>query len=100
MANTKRLPGPNADLWDWQLRGLCRGKDSSFFFCPDGERGPVRQRREARAKEVCFQCPVLERCREHALAVQEPYGVWGGLSESERDILIKGIKRGHRRPIA
>jgi WhiB family redox-sensing transcriptional regulator len=26
-------------------------------------------------------------CREHALAVREPYGVWGGLSEHEREEL-------------
>ena len=23
-------------------------------------------------------------CRQHALKVHEPYGIWGGLSESER----------------
>jgi WhiB family redox-sensing transcriptional regulator len=93
MADTRRLPGPNADLWDWQLRGSCRGMDSSFFFHPDGERGPARARREARAKAVCQHCPVLEQCRRHALAVQEPYGIWGGLSESEREAIIRSRKR-------
>jgi WhiB family redox-sensing transcriptional regulator len=28
---------------------------------------------------------VLLACREHALTVREPYGVWGGLSEHERE---------------
>ena len=93
MADTRRLPGPNADVWDWQLEGSCRGMDSAFFFHPDGERGPARARREARAKAVCQACPVLELCRQHALAVQEPYGIWGGLSESERDSMIKARKR-------
>jgi WhiB family transcriptional regulator, redox-sensing transcriptional regulator len=38
---------------------------------------------------------VIEQCRSHALGVGEPYGVWGGLSESERDMLLKGdIGRG------
>jgi len=32
-------------------------------------------------------------CRRHALAVHEPYGIWGGLSESEREHLIKSDKR-------
>ena len=27
MADISRLPGPNADIWDWQLIGLCRGED-------------------------------------------------------------------------
>ena len=93
MADTRRLPGPNADIWDWQIRGACRGIDSTYFFHPDGERGPARARREAKAKEVCQHCPVLDQCRRHALAVQEPYGIWGGLSESERELIIKSYKR-------
>jgi WhiB family redox-sensing transcriptional regulator len=24
-------------------------------------------------------------CRQHALSAREPYGVWGGMSESERE---------------
>ena len=97
MADTRRLPGPNADIWDWQLRGACRGMDSAFFFHPDGERGPSRTNREARAKAVCQRCPVLIQCRQHALAVHEPYGIWGGLSESEREAIIK--KRQRRRDL-
>jgi WhiB family redox-sensing transcriptional regulator len=67
--------------------------DSGSFFHPDGERGPARARREARAKAVCLACPVLEMCRRHALAVHEPYGIWGGLSEAERENIIKSDKR-------
>jgi len=96
MADTRRLPGPNADFWDWQLEGSCRGMDSAFFFHPDGERGPARARREARAKAVCKTCPVLQICRAHALAVHEPYGIWGGLSESERESIIKAQKKKER----
>jgi WhiB family redox-sensing transcriptional regulator len=86
MADYSRLPGPNADLWDWQLRGLCRGKDSSLFFHPEGERGAARAAREQSAKEICLNCPVQKQCCEHALRVREPYGVWGGLTEEEREI--------------
>jgi hypothetical protein len=44
--------------------------------------------------EMCRQCPVVAQCRAHALAVGEPYGIWGGLSESERELLLKrGIRR-------
>lgn len=88
MADIRRLPGPNSDLWDWQLQGSCRGLDSALFFHPDGERGPSRVRREAEAKAICRSCPVLRQCRAHALAVREPYGVWGGLSEAEREQLL------------
>jgi WhiB family transcriptional regulator, redox-sensing transcriptional regulator len=85
MADIRRLPGPNADLWEWQLRGACRGADSNLFFHPEGERGPSRVAREEAAKQVCARCPVVDPCRAHALSAREPYGVWGGMSEAERD---------------
>ncbi|PTR31505.1 WhiB family redox-sensing transcriptional regulator [Rhodococcus sp. OK519] len=87
------LPGPNADIWDWQMRGLCRGVDSAVFFHPDGERGRARAQRESHAKEMCRRCPVLAQCRNHALAVCEPYGIWGGMSEAEREILNRQSRR-------
>ncbi|MFC0526385.1 WhiB family transcriptional regulator [Phytohabitans kaempferiae] len=84
MSNVSRLPGPIADIWDWQRLGACRGRDSAQFFHPDGERGSSRNRREAQAKSFCHSCPVRSECAAHALSVREPYGVWGGFSESER----------------
>lgn len=89
MADVRRLPVPTAEVWDWQLRGACRGADSSMFFHPENERGPARSRRERKAKQICADCPVLNNCRQHALTVHEPYGVWGGLTESERTILLQ-----------
>lgn len=96
MADTRRLPVPVTEIWDWQMQGACRGMDSTFFFHPEGERGPARARREARAIQVCRSCPVMEQCRRHALTVHEPYGVWGGLTESERDHLIRSSDRALR----
>lgn len=93
MADIRRLPDPVSEVWEWQVRGACRGMDSAYFFHPEGERGPARANREAQAKQICQGCVVLEQCRRHALAVHEPYGVWGGLSESEREIIIRGQER-------
>jgi WhiB family redox-sensing transcriptional regulator len=84
MTNVTRLPGPIADAWDWQRLGSCRGRDSAQFFHPDGERGASRGRREAAAKNVCRACPVRAECAAQALSTREPYGVWGGFTESER----------------
>ena len=84
VTNVARLPGPIADIWDWQRMGLCRGRDSAQFFHPDGERGASRSRREASAKQLCRTCPVRAECAAHALATREPYGVWGGFTEAER----------------
>ena len=88
MAEISRLPQPIADHWEWQYEGSCRTLPSEMFFHPDGERGPRRRNRENAAKAICASCPVLMQCRSHALAVQEPYGIWGGLSEDDRLTII------------
>ena len=92
MAELSRLPGPNADLWDWQLQAACRGADPALFFHPEGERGPSRRQRDLAAKAVCARCPVIVECAAHALAVREPYGVWGGTSEEEREALLLDLR--------
>jgi len=96
MTNIRRLPVPVTDSWDWQARGACRGMGSSNFFHADRERGPSRAIREEQAKQVCRRCPVLEECRRHALTVQEPYGVWGGQTETERLALIRQRRHADR----
>ena len=78
------LPGPVADRWEWQVDGSCRSGNPDVFFHPEGERGPSHRRRDSAAKAVCLDCPVLQNCRKHALQVREPYGVWGGMTEYER----------------
>jgi WhiB family transcriptional regulator, redox-sensing transcriptional regulator len=99
MAEISRLPGPVADIWEWQLKGSCRDADPRLFFHPEGERGPARRERDAAARAVCSTCPVLEQCREHALTVREPYGVWGGLTEDDREA-VYAAERGRRLPAA
>jgi len=79
------------------MRGACRGMDSALFFHPEHERGPARANRETRAKQICSSCPVLARCRAH-LAAHEPYGVWGGMSESERGEFVRAQNRTLRIP--
>ncbi len=93
MADIRRLAAPVTALWDWQLRGACRDIDSSLFFHPEGARGPSRTAREVHAQSICATCPVIAACRSHALAVQEPYGVWGGLTESDRVTLLHPTAR-------
>ncbi len=88
MSDVSRLPGPRVDKWEWQLLGACRGEASELFFHPENTRRSQRAAREATAKAICARCPVLERCLAHSLTVREPYGVWGGLSESEREALF------------
>jgi WhiB family redox-sensing transcriptional regulator len=94
MADVSRLPRPVTEVWDWQLQARCRDADSDIFFHPEQERGDVKLRREERAKAACRACPVLERCRQYALAVHEPYGIWGGMTPRERSAEL-AARRNH-----
>ena len=69
---------------EWGARAACRGVDAAVFFSPDKEGGPDRARREAEAKRLCASCPALAPCRDYAPAAPEPYGTWGGMSETEQ----------------
>lgn len=74
----------------WQHRGACRGPQAAVFFPPPQfERKVERAERERRAKEICRTCVVSRECLEYAVAIREPHGIWGGLNESERRVLVE-----------
>jgi WhiB family redox-sensing transcriptional regulator len=84
--NAARIP-PVAQLrLGWQEQAACQGSDAKLFFGPEKERIRDREAREGAAKRVCATCPVLRECRNHALQTPELFGVWGGLSETDREI--------------
>lgn len=91
MASTTVLPGPYTVQWDWRLEGACRDVPSDTFYHPEGERGRARANRERQAKEICATCPVLVECRNHALSAGEIYGIWGGMTEGERQRYLRTI---------
>ena len=68
---------PDAPADDWQARALCAQTDPDQFFPEKG--GSNRS-----AKRVCQSCDVRAECLEYALAHDERFGIWGGLSERER----------------
>jgi WhiB family redox-sensing transcriptional regulator len=61
----------------WQERALCAQTDPEAFFPEKG--GSTRE-----AKRVCMSCEVRAECLDYALAKDERFGIWGGLSERER----------------
>ena len=77
---------PDTDeYWSWQLHGKCLDFPADLFF-PESERRADRREREEMAKRICRNCPVLNRCREHAVQVPERYGIWGATTPRERGI--------------
>jgi WhiB family redox-sensing transcriptional regulator len=69
--------GEADDEHDWQERALCAQTDPEAFFPEKG--GSTRE-----AKRICSGCEVRAECLEFALAHDERFGIWGGLSERER----------------
>ena len=71
------LGGMDADDQGWQESALCAETDPEAFFPEKG--GSTRE-----AKKICTGCEVRAECLEFALANDERFGIWGGLSERER----------------
>ena len=69
----------------WSARGACRSMPQRIFF-------PTRGEDHSAARAVCAACPVVASCRDYALALPGLKGIWGGLSEHERDELRHGAR--------
>jgi WhiB family transcriptional regulator, redox-sensing transcriptional regulator len=87
--------------YGWQWQAACRGEDSSLFFAPNyPETKEEKTIRERQAKGICSRCPVRIECLEYAIRIREPHGIWGGLNEMERRILIRERERGRLRSVS
>jgi hypothetical protein len=64
----------------WQGMGACRSTGDDTWF-PEPGHATVT------ALDVCGFCPVRRSCLAYALADDEDYGVWGGTTEVQRDVL-------------
>jgi WhiB family redox-sensing transcriptional regulator len=76
--------GMDADEQGWQESALCAETDPEAFFPEKG--GSTRE-----AKKICTGCEVRAECLEFALANDERFGIWGGLSERERRRLRRRV---------
>lgn len=60
---------------DWMTRAACAS-------------APVQEMQSVDATiAMCRNCPVISPCLSFALARDEPYGVWGGLTYEDRRTL-------------
>ncbi|MEO3939005.1 WhiB family transcriptional regulator [Dermatophilaceae bacterium Soc4.6] len=83
------LPPARVEAYEWQEQGRCRGMDSEKFFTDDRDQNQKRRVSRTRdAKELCSGCPVITQCLEHALAVPENHGIWGGTTAAERQRML------------
>ncbi len=57
-----------------------------------GEKKAAKLRREALAKEICRNCPIIRECLDRAIEGDERGAIWGGLNDEERRTVKKSRK--------
>lgn len=76
-------------------KSACRQMDTTLFFPGAPPQGRIaRQKYEQEIKAittVCQDCQIQEECLNYALET-EPYGIWGGATEIEREYLRAKLK--------
>ena len=75
-----RCSVPAVQREDWTMRAKCRGMQDALF--PEASD-------QKRARLVCSGCPVRFECLAEALDNRIEWGVWGGMTERERRLLLR-----------
>ena len=65
----------------WVAKARCRSTDPDELF--------VRGAAQRKAAAICRHCPVIAECLADALDNQMEFGVWGGMTERQRRVLLK-----------
>jgi WhiB family transcriptional regulator, redox-sensing transcriptional regulator len=65
----------------WVSQARCRSADPDEMF--------VRGAKQRKAAAICRHCPVIAECAADALDNQVEFGVWGGMTERQRRLLLK-----------
>lgn len=69
----------------------CENMPEMFF--PVGQDMDMLNVEISIAKSICNRCPVKNECANYAIMAEEPYGVWGGLTPTERNTLRRRANR-------
>lgn len=67
---------------DWFERARCKSMGNRWFYVDTAHEAEV-------AKEFCAGCPVREPCGEYALTRRIDHGIWGGMTRSDRNKILK-----------
>lgn len=67
---------------EWRSLAYCLGKDTNLFYPEIGTKGAAEQTKNT--KTICALCKVSAECLQSAIANDEQFGIWGGLTPKER----------------
>ncbi|HUR22599.1 MAG TPA: WhiB family transcriptional regulator [Acidimicrobiales bacterium] len=82
----------------WRSDAACRDTNPDLFF-PVGTTGEAVAETRA-AITLCQRCPVREQCLEFAMATNQRDGIWGGMSEEDRQRMRSAWLARRRRELA
>jgi WhiB family redox-sensing transcriptional regulator len=71
----------------WRSRGACLNSSPDLFFPIGQSEKALEQEQEAIA--ICNSCVVKNECLNTALTLRKDFGIWGGMTEHERKLIIK-----------
>jgi WhiB family transcriptional regulator, redox-sensing transcriptional regulator len=80
--------GALLDELKWQDFAACADLDTPHMYPADKDTRGVEL-----AKSVCKGCPVRSECLAYAMGRGERFGVWGGLTTTERNNLARRKRR-------
>lgn len=78
---------------EWVDDAACLTADPELWYIDKGGSADP-------ALRVCASCPVLDACFEYAVDTAERFGVWGGMTERQRDRYRRGDDETRRRMLA
>jgi WhiB family redox-sensing transcriptional regulator len=71
-------------------QAACTEVDPELFF-PNYQIGGEGEFQEARAKQVCRSCPIINECLEFALHTGDRWAVLGGMTPAERTSIKRNL---------
>ncbi len=74
------LAVPITEERPWAAFAICKDRDPDSFF-------PANVQGERDAMRICNGCPVQIDCLEFAMEARIRFGVWGGMTEKQRQLL-------------
>ena len=75
----------------WREKAACKGMDLSTFFNETERQSAASRKKNAQTKEICNGCAVQTNCLFYAIENKIDYGIWGGLTSTERNALVSNI---------
>jgi len=76
----------------WKADGACRTPNAEHLDTFYPEAGTHGGNHLVAPRKLCLQCPVRYECLDYG--IDEPFGVWGGHSPSQRRRISAMVKKG------